>query len=493
MCPDYVSCFSIQVPVALTPSENLVVAFFKARLHQGVCFSVPQDLFEAATAVHTASTAASSQTIMDALVRFNDPPTGRHVYLRVTNAKPESKYQAAQLHVSKAKSLICLQVLNTSPVTDAIGISDVATEERYIDVQCWADPELFMKVMRSLLIWVESPGNVSIEIAPSLSSRLAPQPLLDLTQVGDSLPAPAVSDVVGNVTPGLASAPSASGASCSKSHTIPPQPEKSKAEVEYEDCLPLSMMVAPKVSGSSVVAAMPVGVVAEPVVEVTSQSLSRDAKECLHELIKLRAFTENDSRVDQLQLCSSSSAIMELVEDGLIDLHESDTGNDLYSISLARVSLSGQSVLTNPQLLCQRARHAQFLLMSKIEVLQYLMQVGWAPSLRKINFYERGESMLCSPDPLKRPLSYLAALAMAPAIFLKPGGLRKICHIQHDSYFKLLIAADDLSSIAAITECHWGTSILVSSLSFVTIDYVHPQSNPAPPLHPWSHRLDFDA
>jgi hypothetical protein len=93
---------------------------------------------------------------------------------------------------------------------------------------------------------------------------------------------------------------------------------------------------------------------------------------------------------------------------------------------------------------------------NKLLLLQALFAKGWRPQPESehdpLRWYRSGHDLHLPSVILTRPESYLLALLLAPVIFEKPGGLKRIHHAGPHLYYRRLIDAADLTDVQRMSE-----------------------------------------
>lgn len=127
----------------------------------------------------------------------------------------------------------------------------------------------------------------------------------------------------------------------------------------------------------------------------------------------------------------------------------SEFGEAMLSLKLSQLRTSLHLVLKNPVAVIDLPlRDVAIERLSKLEIVQLLLQQGWSYGERPLPVVCGGERTFSMPGIL-RSKSYLVCLAMSDAIFEKPGALPQIPHNSTQYFYRCLISLGDLSTVVA--------------------------------------------
>ena len=119
---------------------------------------------------------------------------------------------------------------------------------------------------------------------------------------------------------------------------------------------------------------------------------------------------------------AGTKTIQRFLDQRIIVSEVSQFGNEAYALQLSRVQVRGGLQLSTPCLVADMpARGVPLPRLGKLELVQ-------KPSVGALEPYSLGHPLVFQATRIEGPKLYMVALAMAPIIVKKPGGL---CPIEH--------------------------------------------------------------
>ena len=169
-------------------------------------------------------------------------------------------------------------------------------------------------------------------------------------------------------------------------------------------------------------------------------------------LLRRRAFAEGERHlpVDDLPI-EEFSSLGEITEAGLATVRQDDGGALFVGLKLSSISVFNLERVTEPYpFVTASPRDVAPKTMAKLELVQSLIQSGWALADDCGKFFLPDSALALPAECLDMPKNYLACLVSCRSLWDK--GLATIWHQGPNDYYTCLLKFEDIRPIADVPD-----------------------------------------